>query len=459
MQTQNKTFESVLQRALSFIKEKKLFAEGERVLCALSGGADSVALLLILNELSASLRIKVLAAHLNHGIRGDEALRDEQFCIDLCKKLGIEAFVERADVPSEAKRLGKGLEETAREIRYAFLEKTANANSCTKICTAHHADDNIETVLMHLIRGSGLNGLTGISPIRDKIVRPLLTLSKAELEAAVLEKGFDFVHDSTNDGDDCTRNYIRHNILLHIYKLNNSADKAFARMCTSLAADNEYLEGVANSLPEKMSRKELADLHGAILARYVKRRFEDCTGGKGLDAEAVAQIVEAIKDGKTVKYSVPCDLLAFISDSGLEFCTKNATRQELDSPLEWGENIISPIGYRIFITNDTESVNSFTKIYKPSILMKVKSDKITDGERLLARVRTRKTGDRYSYGKMHRDVRRQLISHKIPVQGRDRLPVLYTENDGIFLVTGLPLADGYNAKNGEKAVYIAISEM
>ena len=255
------------------------------------------------------------------------------------------------------------------------------------------------------------------------------------------------------------RQCVKNNILPHIYNLNNSADKAFARMCTSLAADNEYLEGVANSLPEKMSRKELADLHGAILARYVKRRFEDCTGGKGLDAEAVAQIVEAIKDGKTVKYSVPCDLLAFISDSGLEFCPKNATRQELDSPLEWGENIISPIGYRIFITNDTESVNSFTKIYKPSILMKVKSDKITDGERLLARVRTRKTGDRYSYGKMHRDVRRQLISHKIPVQGRDRLPVLYTENDGIFLVTGLPLADGYNAKNGEKAVYIAISEM
>lgn len=451
----NGAFASAFSKMKSAICEGALINEGENVLCALSGGADSVALLLLLNELNVNL----YAAHLNHGIRGEEADRDELFCKRFCAELGVPLFSERADVPKISKENGKGLEETAREVRYEFLNRIAAENGCTKICTAHHADDNVETVLLHIIRGCGLNGLTGIAPIRDNLVRPLLTLRKQELVEVVREKGYTFVYDSTNSETDNTRNYIRHNILPHIYHLNESADKAFYRMCASLYCDSKYLDTLTDGLSENMSREELAELDKAILSRYVRRKYSAVFGkGKSPDARSTELVINAIKNGETVKYDVTGDATAYISASGVEFCPRIRENISFDECLELGENIISPIGYRILITDDENTVNSFTKIYSTATSVKVNFGKIIKDGALELRVRTVQKGDKYVYGKMTRDVRRQLINEKIPLQSRGTLPVIYGQ-DGIVVVHGLRVSDCYRPEKNGKTAYIVICRL
>ena len=452
-------FIPALKKVRENIITEKLFLKGDRVLCALSGGADSASLLVFLKELSAELGIEMCAAHLNHGIRGVEAKRDETFCVSLCEKLGITLEVGSADVPGEAKKRGMGLEECAREIRYEFLENAAKKLDCNKICTAHHADDNIETVLLHIIRGAGLKGLTGIAPIRDNIVRPLLTLRKEEIVSALDEIGIDYVHDSTNDETDYTRNYIRHNILPHIYKLNGSADKAFYRMCASLKADEDFIAAEAEKVDKNANRDTLASLPDAVLMRFIALRYADLMGaGRRPESNALWLISDAVRNGETVRYDITGGVTAFISHSGIQL--EKIGNNKADGffyRLKMGENIISPIGYKILITTDKKVADEWKNIYKLSILWCVKFDKISNDGEATVFIRNRQSGDRYVFGGMDRDVRRQLINRKIPVQKRDSLPCFCTEKE-LFGVCGLPLADSFRAEKNDTAAYIVCAE-
>ncbi len=452
-------YKDTLEKFERHVSEKKLFSEGDRALCALSGGADSVALLVFLKKISDKFGITVYAAHLNHCIRGEEADRDERFCASLCDSLEIPFISEKIDVPSIASKRKNGLEEAAREVRYDFLNRIAKATNCNKICTAHHADDNIETVLLHLIRGCGLEGLKGIAAVRGNIVRPLLVFRKRELVDAITEMGYSFVHDSTNDDTYNSRNYIRSNILPHIYKLNESADKAFYRMCASLQADSEYIDGQASAIPENTKREKLAEYDDAVLARYIRLLYKKRTGKTSLDNGSVLLIIRAVKCGDTVKYDVTGDTTAFVNYGGVDFLKRcEGCDTEWKQSLEWGENFISPIGYKILITKNKNVAQSFTNIYKTATMTKVNSDKIIDKGQPAIIARGVKSGDEYIFGKMKRSVRRQLIAFKIPRQKRERLPVLCTDGE-IFFVCGLRLADGYAPTCEENTVYVACAEI
>ena len=186
------------------ISDYMMLETGENVLVALSGGADSAALLLSLRELGYSVR----AFHLNHCLRGAESDRDEAFCRRLCEKLGVELTVERVDIAAAAG--DSAVEETARRIRYARLEHAAHG---AKIAVAHNADDNLETMLFHLVRGTGAKGLTGIPPVRGRIIRPLIEVERREIEAFLRERGQDFVTDSTNADTVYTRNRLRQEVV------------------------------------------------------------------------------------------------------------------------------------------------------------------------------------------------------------------------------------------------------
>ena len=192
-----------------FCREEGLFSAGDRVVCALSGGADSMAMLWCLHSLQAGLGITVSAAHFNHRLRGAEADRDEAFVRAFCAGRGIALTVGSADVAQYAKDHGQSLEEAARECRYAFLR----ALPCDKLATAHTADDNAETVLLHLLRGSGLRGLCGIPPRRGSIVRPLLSVTREQVTAFLRAENIAWVEDSTNAEEFCTRNRLRRRVL------------------------------------------------------------------------------------------------------------------------------------------------------------------------------------------------------------------------------------------------------
>ena len=192
------------------LQQYSMLNQGDSVIVALSGGADSVALLNVICSFKEKYNLKIYAAHLNHGIRGEEAERDENFCKILCDKLNIELFTKRINIRQLAKVQKISEELCGRNERYSFFENLSRRLNA-KIATAHTASDNAETVLFNLARGSSLGGISGILPVRDNIIRPLIYVTRAEVEQYCKENNLDYVTDSTNLTDDYTRNHIRHN--------------------------------------------------------------------------------------------------------------------------------------------------------------------------------------------------------------------------------------------------------
>lgn len=218
-----------------------MLPKGSRVLCAVSGGADSMCLLHWLYTMREKRDIELFAAHFEHGLRGEESRRDAIFTQKQCEKLGVPCTVGHGDVTAFAAERKIGTEEAARELRYQFLEETAERLGCSRIATAHNLNDNAETILMNLCRGSGTRGLAGIPPVRGKIVRPLLQTSRSEIEAYLMENCIAHVEDSTNSSDDYTRNRIRHRLLPLLTEENPAVLTAIGRTAELLREDDECL--------------------------------------------------------------------------------------------------------------------------------------------------------------------------------------------------------------------------
>ena len=449
--------DEIYEKVCRFSESEHLIEKGDSVLCALSGGADSVALLKILGKMREKYDIALYAAHLNHGIRGAEADRDEEFCVRLCRSEEIEIDCAKADIPAEARKSGTGTEECARNVRYRFLEEIAEKRGCNKIATAHHADDNIETVLLHMIRGSGLSGLTGIKPKRGKIIRPLLVCRKSELEKMLAQEGSEYVTDSTNSEVDASRNYIRHMVLPHIYHLNGSADKAIGRMCRSLSEDSEYMYREAGKISGKADLTTLSALPDPILSRYLILKYRKCKGKTEVspDSSAVAETVRAVRQGKTVRFDICGDVTVSVSRFGvdMENRTENGEK-EFEIRLSEGENFISSIGYRILITADKKVADDWQNIYKLSTCKSVNFDKLTVDGKLCLSARNLRAEDRYMFSGYDRSVRKQLKKQGVPLNRRNCTPCICTARGEIILVLGLDVADGFRTQPGSKTGYI-----
>ena len=193
---------------LRYLRENGLIDPGATLVCAVSGGKDSVCLLHVMLSLQKELSITVEAAHLNHQLRGAESDRDEAFVRNLCDSLGVRLTVSRADVLSRCKQTGESVEEAARVLRYQFFESLGKP-----VATAHTQDDNLETVLLNLVRGTALRGLCGIPPKRGKIIRPMLCVSRAEVETYLEQHALSHVEDSTNASSLPLRNRLRHEVV------------------------------------------------------------------------------------------------------------------------------------------------------------------------------------------------------------------------------------------------------
>ena len=254
-----------------------MLPSGARVLCAVSGGADSMCLLQLLKGLETERNIRVFAAHFEHGLRGEESLRDMAFVEDWCRAHEIPFVSERGDTRALAEQEHLGLEEAARKLRYAFLERAAEQLGCERIATAHTADDNAETLLLNLVRGSGTKGLGGIPPRRGKIVRPLLETDRAEIEAYLEKHAVPHVEDSSNECLDFSRNRVRREILPLLRELNPALNGALGRTAALLRRDDSFLCGLAAEWldnhfdGESLPLDELRELHPAVSARVVRK--------------------------------------------------------------------------------------------------------------------------------------------------------------------------------------------
>ena len=251
----------------------------ESLLCCLSGGADSTALLLCLRELG----YRVEACHINHCLRGDESDRDQRFCEELCERLGVKLTVRRLDVRGYCAEQGVSIEEGARILRYRVFEELA----CDKTATAHNLDDCIETAVFNLARGTGLTGLASIPPVRGKIIRPLIEVSRAEIEDFLRSRGQDWVTDSTNLTDEHTRNRIRHYILPELRRINPSLGQTMRGTLENLRGDSSLIAHLADELYDSALRDGGLDcavilsadnaLSGRAIRRLVTESGIDCS--------------------------------------------------------------------------------------------------------------------------------------------------------------------------------------
>ena len=268
--------DNTLKIVYDTIIEQNVIKKNTCVIAALSGGADSVCLLMMLSELQHDIGFELTAVHINHMIRGEESDRDEGFCRRLCEENDIALRVFHEDVPKAAASLGRSLEETAREIRYQRFREAAGENGI--ITTAHTLSDNAETVLLNLIRGTGLKGLCGIPQVRDNISRPLINITREQVEEYLESRGQAYVTDSTNLSDDYTRNKIRHLIIPQMKEINGGFYKSFSNSLKALRMENSFIEDKTSAALSEGKKEEGIDIscmEPVVMRRAVSRFLSD----------------------------------------------------------------------------------------------------------------------------------------------------------------------------------------
>lgn len=389
----------MLNKLLTQIRDHRMVQPGDTVICAVSGGADSVALLFALYLLREKLQIRLEAAHFNHGLRGEESQRDEAFVRSLCDRYDIPLHVGSGQVVSGK----KGLEAAARDARYAFFRTLPG-----KIATAHTADDNAETVLMHLVRGTGLKGLGAIAPVRDNLIRPMLLVTRQQVLEFLREYHLSYVEDSSNGTDDFLRNRLRHHVMPLLKQENPCLAQNLSRMAMRLRQDEEALSpGV---LGEELNVEALRQLHPARRSR-VLAAFLEQSGVREPEGEHIA-LAQSLVDSSnpSARASFPGGVILY-RRYGVLTAAKDAPQLPetvLSCP---GEVTVG--AYRITAEEAHEIIN------KDNIFTVCVSGPIT--------VRCRRSGDEIRLPGGSKKLKKLFVDRKIPQTRRMSIPVLSDE--------------------------------
>lgn len=269
------------QTVLEYIRKENMIEKGDHILAGVSGGADSVCLFVLLHSLMSELEFKLSVLHVNHGIR-QEASQDADFVRSLCEKYNVPCFIEEVDVPALSKEMSVGEEEAGRFARYDLFYKKMDEIGAGKLAVAHNMNDQAETFIMNLARGSGLRGLSGIRPVRDRIIRPLLLTSREDIESYLRSENISFMTDATNLEDEHTRNRIRHHILPYLEKeVNSETLLHISNASSELSHAQEYMEmqavrwlkdkGIDVSATKKTPTLDLSDFRQQpmIIRKYI----------------------------------------------------------------------------------------------------------------------------------------------------------------------------------------------
>ena len=447
--------------------EKILGHKPASLLLAYSGGADSSLLLHLLCAWCKENGVGLYAAHVNHSIRGDEAVRDRDFCIESAQKLDVKCFVLDADVPAIARERKKGIEETAREVRYEFFREIMEKENIEALVTAHNADDNLETLIFRLARGSGAKGLCGIPEKRElgggKVaLRPILSIKKEEILDICRQLDIKYVCDSTNSDDNYARNRIRLNVIPQLKEINPSIHGSAARLSALVSADCDFIDGEAEkyvNTPDFDKIGRLQALHPALLRRVTDKMMSKVTDAMAeyVHFEALSRLINEGKPHSSL--SLPGETEAVIDFDRLAFRKAEPKREKTEKnteiPLREGENRLEG-GYLLHLHTDFPISSQKNQLQEENIYtlftqVTLSSDKIVGN--LFCRVR--RAGDKIKRGGISKDVRKLMSEHKIPLKDRDRLPVV-CDDEGILWIPGIALRDGTEQKGNTKTITLSV---
>ena len=431
---------------LKTIQEFDMLRQGDRVAVGISGGADSVALLSLLCSLRQELNLHIVGCHVNHNLRGQESLRDEQFVRHLCEQLDVECHVYSADISALARKGGGTVEETAREIRYRFFAQTAGQRG--KIATAHTAADNTETVLLNLTRGSGLRGLCGIPPVRGNIIRPLIGCTRRQTEEWCRQNGLLWVEDSTNAGDAYTRNRLRHHVVPVLREQNPSVDRTVFEMAGRLRRDADFLDGLARQARQRLTtpdgrleRLKLLEQPRPLLDRILLGLIAEYTQPSarlaGLCLELTQQGSGAQQLAAGVWFTVQRDSVGIQR----QIQPLPETGEAEIPPMIPGQKLVLELGGRSVLAHLLPANLLYSEnIYKFPLKNLLCYDKI---QRILV-LRTRRSGDRMTlpFRRVSKTIKKLFCEEKVPPQQRQTRLVLAERQGKVLWVEEIgPAAD------------------
>ena len=451
------------RRVVRTIERRALFTPGERVIVALSGGADSVGLTWLLNEIAPAASWQLVGlVHVHHGLRGDDADRDETFCRDLAHRTGLPIEVARVDVAARARAKRQSIEAAARDERYAAFASAAERIGATAVATAHTQDDQAETVLLRLFRGAGIRGLSAIRPRRDLYARPLLDVSRREVRGYLEERGEPFREDASNLDQRIARNRLRLHLLPLIVADWPGAVRALARFAELAADDERFLAGMAAEVAPAVTFSRPAgvelDVRGLselppALARRVLREVLERTGGRVslADIEAIRRLAASKRPRGRL------DLSAVAVEK-----RENALRFERPlgvgrvEPFEYGLPV--PGEVRIHETDLTVKASFHTGAGSPSRGRDDRREAVLQADRVILplTVRNRRPGDRfYPLGAPGwRKLQDVLVDRKVPRTERDRVPLVVDATGQIVWVGGVEIAEPCRVTSAETGVVV-----
>lgn len=396
----------MLNKLRAFLRAYEMLSQGDHVTCAVSGGADSMALLWAMYLLRDELHITVSAAHFDHGLRGGESKADAAFVADFCRGYGIPAAFGSGTV----KPGKKGLEAAAREARYAFLRTQPG-----KIATAHTADDNAETVLLHLVRGTALKGLGGITPVSGNVIRPLLSVTRQEVEDFLAEYSVPHIEDSSNASDAFLRNRLRHHVMPLLRAENPRIGENLSAMALRLRDDEAALAQMAEGA---LTVPQLRELPSAVRSRYLERFLRE-NGVKEPDSQHISLAEKLVFSGKpSARADFPGGVTIGRSYDRLERLGKPTKPAAVT--LRPGQSVTFA-GFRVSCERSAE------------VISKADAFTVAAEEMIL---RTRQPGDEMRLSGGTKSLKKLFIDKKIPAALRESV-VVAADNRGVLGVCGI----------------------
>ncbi|MCC0633096.1 tRNA lysidine(34) synthetase TilS [Clostridioides sp. ZZV15-6388] len=453
----------IFDKVLSTINKHNLIQKGDKIVLGLSGGPDSVCLLHVLNRLKKDFNIEIYAAHLNHQIRGIEAQKDALYVSKLCEDMGIVFFVKSINVPKYCENEGLSLEEGARKLRYEMFYEIKDKIKANKIAIGHNLNDQAETVMMRIMRGTGLKGLKGIDYIRDNcIIRPILDVERIDIEEYCKAYNLNPRIDKTNLENIYTRNKIRLDLLPYMKdNFNSNVIESIVRMSNSLKSDNDYIEKEAEAKFREVSNikeKSFVDinleaficLHDAIKVRVLRNSIKHILGDTNfVDQKHIEDIMSLESDSKVNKMiTLPRNIFVYRKKESIILTNEEIVSEEIEFYYNIPSNgFIKIKELKQIIETQVMSIDRYKSMKLDNSSKGFDFNKVKGG----IVIRSRRQGDKIKLAMGSKKVKDLFIDLKIPREERCKIPII-TDSEGIICVGDYKISENYKIDESTKEV-------